>query len=515
MVPMREIETPNSETPGPRPESRPRVSGTLTLIDETLAGTRPETPAAGPETPAETPAPAESPSPESRVSAQVTAETPAGTPAHPARPAKVIRRTVARPVKSRPGSRKAGDPGTGTAVVIPRSIRWAAGPALGVLTLLVGVMAGVGQMLFAVAQGAVNIIKVHSVDLTPWFAPFVFDAAMVALFALGMSAVYRRRSPWLCWHSAFAIGAFSIFTNTQHEGALFFAGASVVLMIVWFCKLHGQYVDVLIAQNRRSDARSGLPLWLTAPRTWLRSEIITSRKAKPIASAAQKMLAAGEETSERDLAILLADRWLIIRDDVYAVETKNVSVWNRVARRTARRKAKLTAWREIDQRLGLPVVELDGIELAEVRYAAPPPPAPVAEVTTPAPAAAPQQQPAAPRPPRDGTDLIKRTVRFTATAPQSPAPGKVAIDIDKVPGLPRIPADNTDLRERVIKDIGYIVTIINHSDYDKGRWHSREEKIQQPDIKTATGMTGKGVQQRLMTLMNDLRALPMASNTTA
>jgi hypothetical protein len=521
---MSEIETPTTESRGPRLESRRSVPGTLALIAETLDSNT--------GTPAETPNPDDrDPSPESRVSALVTAETPAETrtetPAKPngrrryqhgRRHAKVIvvkHKGLRRP-KSAAAAGKTDDP-------TPRSVRFIAGPALGALTLIVAVMASVGQKMFAESEGAVGVIGFRAkgepghFDFTPWFAPAVFDLSVAALLNLGMSAAYRNRSPWPYWIVAFSLGGFSIFTNTQHPGAIVFAGASAVLMVVWFLKLYGRYVELEIAARRRAGARPQLVLsglMLAAPRTAVRAQIIATRK--PLSPRVAELVAAGRDTNERDLAIRMSDLWLTIFDDRRATEYNEakLKLWNRGKRRAARRKAALTAWREVDRRLGLDVVELSGIELGEITYVAPAP-EPAAVVAPPAVVA--PTRPATPparRTPRDGTDLMNRTVEMKVhqVAPTSPAPGKPTVSIDTVPGIP--PVHDQDLRERVIKDLHHVVTIINHPDY-KDVWHSRAEKIEKPDIKAATGMPGSGVQQRLMTLMNDLRALPMTSGTTA
>lgn len=505
MGPMSEIETPDTETRDPATGSRPRVSETLSHITETLtlaAGTP-----AG--TPAETPAPATRvPGPESRVPALVGTETrpETRTPAKPRPARRVVRTTVVKHTGLRRPRKGTADRADGPK--IPRSVRFMAGSGVALLTLIVGVMASVGQVLFAKTQGAVKMIWIGKVDITPYFAPAVFDVAVSVLFALGMSAAYKNRSPWLYWISGFALGSFSIFTNTRHQGALLFAGASGVLMLVWFLKLYGQYVDLEIAASRRAAAKPKLilsGLMLAAPRTAIRAQIISTRKDLPARVA--QLNAAGRPTTERELAIRLADLYITLFDDLKAVRLREFAAKKERKekagrKRDAKRAARLTAWREIDRRLGLEVVDLNGIELGEVTYLKP---APEPE---PAPVAPARANPAAPRPAT--AEVLKRTVplKVTTAAPTSPAPGTPSLDIDKLPGLPRI--TDPDLRERVIRDVHHVATIITHDDLKD--WFTRPEKIEKPDIKLATGMTGSGVQQRLMTLMNDLRALRVTSN---
>ncbi|MGK5677560.1 hypothetical protein [Actinoplanes sp. URMC 104] len=483
---MPETETHSVETPETSVESPKTVSETLAAIAETLTET---------DRAAETVETRAASRPVSGLRSPVS-ETETRRPA----PRRTIRKVVvhkhtgirrpARPLFSRTPKTADVKKQENGEQVMPLSVRLLGGFGLTILSGLVAVMASVGQVLFAKAQGAVEMLWLLGHDITPYFAPALFDLSVAVLLARGLRAAYKNRSPWPYWIAGFGVGGYSMFTNTQHEGALLFAGASGILMLIWFLNLYGDYVDLEIAAERRAAARPKLilsDLMLSAPRTAIRAQIIVSRKDLPRRVA--ELAAEGKPTSERALAIKMADLWLTLFDDRLMAELA-VAGRKNGARKQARRKAKLTAWREVDRRLGEELVDLTGIEIGEVTYAAPKPqPAPV--VVEPQPQAEkPKERP--------------------ANAPVSPAAGKSELPMD---GLPVI--TDPALRAEADKDLKYLVRIITHPDFDKGRWHSRKDDFSKADIETATGIVGSGTQYRLMVLVNKLRDLPLHDKTAA
>jgi hypothetical protein len=388
-----------------------------------------------------------------------------------------------------PRSRENGERGTENATAgpkIPRMIVIGATGGVAVLTVVVAIMASVGQVDFAKAVGAVDMIGVGNFDATPWFAPAVFDLAVIVLLNLGMYFVYHDQSPWPAWAVAGAVGIFSVWTNTQHPGAKVFAPASAVLLLIYFIRLYYKYSQMEQGKKRRATTRPKVlttMLAVTSLRVARRAWLITIRRPEV-------------DTYKR--AVELAETWIDVFDDVCARKDHRLprlGKWTKPNKRLARR----TAWRLVAVECGISVITLEGIQLATVTYAAPPPkpiPAPQPPAR-PAITATPNQRPAAPRPP--------------AAVPVSPAPAGPTTPawapIAAIPGLEHADLDG-ELDHRVAKNGDYILQVVTYlaaQDPAEDAWN-RTEPIRPKDVRNAcAAINSGGSSQRVADVMNDIR----------
>jgi hypothetical protein len=264
--------------------------------------------------------------------------------------------------------------------------RFAAGWPQWVLTAVVSVMASVGQIEFAKKNGATKMIWLFGHDITPWFAPAVFDLSVAGLYALGMYVAVRyKASPWLPWAAGSAIGAVSVYTNTQHRGALFFATASGVLLVSWLVRMIVKYQHLAHVKVRRASAKprlltsslaiASLP---TAARAW------KIARRRPVSAIAYQMKKRGDPITERDLVIRAAELWLTVHADRVVAELRAVGdppspkdkattkAW-RVLRAQALRQAEIVAWDAVDDLFGIRVIQREGIRVNRVTYLEPQP----------------------------------------------------------------------------------------------------------------------------------------------
>lgn len=252
---------------------------------------------------------------------------------------------------------------------MPRSVKIASGVPTAILTIIVGVIASLGQIEFAREHDFVRMIVIDKFDVTPYLAPFVFDLAVAALFNLGTHVAYRNMTPWPAWSAGLALAGLSIYTNTQHTAAFICAGASLVLMVIWLLKLIYRYLEL---ERERGNRSAGTPKFLfselmqVAPRVAWHARIIAIRK--PLTARVAELEAMGEKTTVRDLAIQMAELYIEILDDREVAELKNTKLWQYKARQLARRRARIVAWDEVTRRVGRDVIDRQGIKVTPVEY---------------------------------------------------------------------------------------------------------------------------------------------------
>jgi hypothetical protein len=347
------------------------------------------------------------------------------------------------------------------------------------LTVVVAVVAAIGQKLYAEDENFVNQIGILGFDLTPWFAPFVFDLAVAALLHGGINAARDRLSPWPWWAGAGIVAALSVYTNTQHIGAQITASASAGLFLIWGLHLYNKYRKIVRArQVEDATAEWFLPtdVLFAVDRKWANRALVITQ-TKPLDQAVAYRHALGEtKLTPRTAAILAAQTYIDIFDDeLYALLNphlaakpvkpdgtpdddapveKKVRLWQLGRRSRARRLATMTASDTVDRWLGLPVPDRRGIVPSRVTYSAPDP-IPVFGAGA-AKAALPAAPPAAPvdadavRPPAVQSPPRRRAIAAGAggqpprhaAEPVSGAPKGTAganwVPLEKLEGLPYI-----------------------------------------------------------------------------
>ena len=463
---------------------------------------------------------------------------------------------------SGPGLDRAPDPGLRTRTspdpdgeVPARWERFAAGWPQWVLTAVVAVMASVGQIQFAKANGATEMIWLPGGrDITPLFAPFVFDLSVAGLYAYGMFVAVRyKASPWLPWGAGTAIGAFSVYTNTLHRGALVFASASAVLIITWLVRLVIKYrhlPHVKAQRVRRAELRAGRRA-TAKPRLILSALVVASRQTaarswviarrRPIAAIAEQMNRDGNPITERDLVIRAAELWITVHSDRVVAELAAAgdppsradkaayAAW--CARRDqALRQAEIVAWDAIDEMLGLPVIKREGIKVNRLSYVEPQPlPAAAVPVITSAAARA-----TAALPPSESRRKI--TAAPAAAEPVLDGPivellpgepvGNARINwlpLDQIPGLPAIDptivckCHTTDdpekwcgksLAEHVARRGKQILLIVQAVP----DWDTRAGRIGKDMVKEICKAGGSGAQNEIAWVVDQLRLLAKEQN---
>ena len=410
--------------------------------------------------------------------------------------------------------------------------RFAAGWPQIVLAVVVASIAATGQSLFAQGSGAAGVLpEIFGIDPIVVAAPAVLDLSVLALYGRGMYvAAVHKASPWLCWAAGTGIGLFSVYTNTLHKGALFFAGSSAVLLVVALVGMITKYRGLPHVQERREHA---------APRLLTSSLALVNRKlaqqafiiarCRPVASIVAERRAAGQRITERDLVIRVAGLWLDIFTDRAVAETTVEKIGaepsgrtlfrdkNGAARREWRAKydralrlAELTAWDAVDRELGLPVPEREGFRVSRISYEDPEPPS----------------RPK-PRPtrsvdvvPDDASDLddyvaparerVQRR-RALPEAPVSPAPAPAAVT-----ALLADLGTHADgaLRADVHTDAMYVDAVLRYFDGQDGRehWATMPHRVRKGDLADATrtperpnGTTGSKPCIRVAHLFDRLR----------
>jgi hypothetical protein len=374
-----------------------------------------------------------------------------------ARPAQSIIRRNQEPSEPEPGNRGSVTtvPGSTTAptAATPKiSLRGHGHQARAWLTIVVAVVASLGQAEYARTHSFVNMIRIPAfpglwgytigpVDITPWLAVAVFDLAVAALLYSGRVA-FRDKGlpPWPFWYAAGAVAGFSIYTNTRHAGGWVTAPASAVLFMLWFLTLYYEYLEWRRGEGHRADATPNLllsKLILIDRRLALRAWIIASTRSMARGVAHRREL--GETTTPRELAVQVGRLYLDVYDDQVvtqlridrAAKKERVRFWQRRERQVALSRAVMTASDAVDHYLGLPVIERSGIKPARISYAAAiEEPTPTRRVERPAaPAAAPATRP-----------RVSGTVS-PVSAP--PAPPVIAAPAPKT-AVPTVPAELFD-----------------------------------------------------------------------
>lgn len=406
--------------------------------------------------------------------------------------------------------------------------KFAAGWPQWALTGVVTVMAGVGQIEFAKANGAVDIIKIGKTDITPYFAPAVFDLSVAGLYALGMYVAVRyKASPWLAWGAGTAIGGLSVYTNTLHKGGLFFAAASAVLLVSWLVRMIVKYQHLPHVKKLRATAKPRLmtsSLVLASRATARRAWTISRRR--PIAMCAAQMQAAGKKIAERDLVIRAAELFNTVKEDRALAELDKVgnppakeagkeamAAWKN-KRDQALRLADIVAWDAVDAMLGLDVIERQGIQVNRVTYAEPEP-APRKPIATAAAPAARGPLPTRPQPPRRAVPAPPPPADVDEVVVVTRPRGmkyKNWCRLDAIPGLPDItPAIRCECGAAPEKRCGE--SLAEHVER-RGEhirefvkavpdWAQRPEKISKKDVEPL-GL-GSGGAMEIVWLMNQLR----------
>lgn len=359
------------------------------------------------------------------------------------------------------------------------------GGYLSALTVVVAIVAAVGQKVYAVEEKFVGQIELFGFDATPWFAPFVFDFAVAALLHGGINAARDRQSPWPWWGGATIVAGLSVYTNASHVGAQITASASAGLFVIWGLHLYGRYRKI-VRDRQMEDVRAEHflatdVLFEIDKRLAERALIIT--QTKPLDQAVRFRHAQGETTlTSRAVAILAARLYNDIFDDeLYALmnphraarpaegtgtdgadvnsvraDEDKVQFWQFNRRRRARRLAAMTAGDAVDGYLGLPVPNRRGIVPSRVTYAAPEPPPVIGIAPAPAPALPPappayvdDEPRAVPAPPRRRAITTGRTeepagrhAKTEVNQPVSGAPSGMAganwVPLHELVGLPVI-----------------------------------------------------------------------------
>lgn len=442
------------------------------------------------------------------------------------------------------------------------------GGYLTALTAIVAVVAAIGQKVYAEETAKfTHQIQVLGFDLTPWFAPFVFDLAVAALLHGGIRAARDRFSPWPWWIGGAVVAGLSIYTNSQHDGAQITASASAGLFLIWGLYLHNQYIKIVRSREVEDSASNEMVstdvLFTIDRRLADRARLIA--RTKPMAAGLAYRHRMGEvQLNKRDLAIQAARLYIdIFADELYALlnphraarpaaasaqpETK-VRWYHRGRRNRAYRLARMTAEDTVDRYLGLPVPERRGVVVARVTYAAqddtpllgavtataapalpvasaaaPAAPAlPAARTTTPAIGSAPHRRADEPRV-RSGHRLRDQTSGeppiVVVTGQPSGLAGQHWMPLDQIPGLPQIdpslvchchrePAKwcGRTLVEHVQRRGRYVHQIVTTVD----NWDTRPEKIGKALVKETCDLTSAGVMMEVSWLFDQLRVIAQA-----
>lgn len=448
-----------------------------------------------------------------------------------------------------------GPIGTKTGTKTGTGVRhWLAdGGYLTALTIVVAVVASLGQKMFAVQEHFVRLIVIpgFDVDITPWLAVAAFDLSVAALLHGGIRAARMDQSPWPWWSGAAIVGGLSIYTNTQHPGAWITASASSALLIMWFLRMYGEYAA--LTRTRRAAAPPKLltsTLLIVDRKLAYRAWVISTTKPLKAAVAYRRKL--GEALTERDIAVLAARLYLQVQADMLYTEMnphlvlddngkpsgKKVRFWQGDRKARAQLLADMTAGDAVDQYMGLPVIDRQGIKPGRVTYApleqtptlgALPPAAPQATPgpqPTPQPTTAPQHQPE-PQP-QDGPKPQQKP----ANAPTSPASSnlptfltleqiaaQISAGIDRLPTIdPSIDCEchqtkpcGRKLIDHFQRKGQYVVSVVNtFSD-----WATRVERIGKADITTATSKTGGGITNEMAGMFDHLRKLVQEQRAAA
>jgi hypothetical protein len=319
------------------------------------------------------------------------------------------------------------------------------------LTIVVAVVASLGQAEYARAHRFVNQIKIpaspwiwgwrtYPIDLSPWLAVAVFDLAVAALLYGGREAFQRwGLSPLPFWSAATAGAVFSIYTNTQHAGGWVTAPASAVLFVLWFLTMYYEYMAWRQSEGNLDGAKPNLllsRLTIISPRVARQAWKLAGTRS--LATGVAHRAAQGQKISPRDLAILVARLYLDVLDDQIVTQlrdaAKNKTEWwqwrlRRALRNAARSRAIMTASDAVDHYMGLPVIERTGIVAGRVTSAAAIEEPRALPAPTPEPAAAPAQ----PSPRVPGTVLPVSAPPAAAAAPPRRKPSRT----DEVPAVPQ------------------------------------------------------------------------------
>ncbi len=414
--------------------------------------------------------------------------------------------------------------------------RFAAGWPQWLLTIAVSIMASVGQIQFAKENGAVGIINVFGWDVTPLGGPAVFDLSVAGLYAFGMYvAVRHKASPWLPWAAGTVIGAFSVYTNTQHEGALFFASASAVLLVTWLVRMVIKWQHLPHVKARRSTAKPRLltsSLVFASRATAMRAWTISRRR--PIATCAARLSKKNnEEISERDLVIRAAELFNTVYADRATAEvtelreppTKEMGkaaqhAWKR-DRELALKRAEIVAWDAVDALLGLPVIERQGIRVNQVTYREPEPepePEPRRRKQL-APDPAGDRRVPGSKPPRQPVPEAARPDDEVIVIRPGGNKGRNWVPLAAIPHMPKIDEaircecgpdaagrcgeslrDHVQRRGEQIRD--FVLAVPG--------WAERPDRISKPDV-APLGL-GSGATMDVVWLMNQLRSVARAGN---
>jgi hypothetical protein len=444
-----------------------------------------------------------------------------------------------------------------------------AGGYLTTLTIVIGIVASIGQKEYAEKKAKfVNQIGAFGVDLTPWFAPFVFDLAVAALLHGGLRAARARHSPWPWWICGAAVAGLSTYTNFDHDGGKVTGTASIGLFVIWGLYLLNEYKTIIrkreVEDSIDDEFRSTDVLFTVdkalADRAWFIA------RTKPLAVGLAYRHRLGEtDLTKRDLAILaariyrdvLADQLDVqmnptaaapagsTDDEKAPAKTRPVRWWQRRRRARARRLAEMTAGDAIDRLFGLPVPERSGVIVAKVTYAEQDDRSLLGSVTAaayvqPAPAIASAAAPAAPALPAPNAAPVaaaaprRRVSAAPAAAELLPADqgeptvvvvpdgapaGNAGINwvpIDKIPGLPAIdPAIVCECHAEVPKRCGKPLL---HHVQRRGKyvlaivsrveeWDTRAARIGKREIKEVCEVGSSGTQNEMALVFDQLRAL--------
>ena len=503
------------------------------------------------QTPAQTPAQTDAQTP-----AQTVAQTQTGdgqTPAQTQTPGQTQTQTPAQTGPQTPVTK------TATAVAKARGFHawFGRGGYLTVLTIIVGIIASLGQKQYAEEKQFTGQIELGGFDATPWFSPAVFDVAVAALMAGGLRAARRRLSPWGWWAAGAAVACLSIVTNFNHVGGEITGPASIVLFMAWALYLYDEFKTIRrdreIEDATASDFRSTDIVFEDDPD--LARIAHRFARLKPLdRSLAYRHSLGDVELTKRDVALMAATLYRDLLRDRLEVELKQVpeKKWGnagerRAAEAEARRRAELTARFNVDAWLGLPVPELTGMEVPQFGYITPPPPPPApiappvqAQALTPgtataaAPAALPtaEHQPeltASPRPPapRRREVVEPEIVEPVVLAPGQPSgpAGKLWRPLDQIPGMPLVdesivcechPSDPArycghSLAEHT-RRIGQHLEKLAAS---IPAWPTRPERIGTGEIKAILGITGKDTLMKISWVLDQLRVLAIAQQEQA
>ena len=436
------------------------------------------------------------------------------------------------------------------------------GGYLKVLTAIVAVVAAIGQKVYAETKaGFVGQIQINGFDLTPWFAPAVFDLAVAAMLHGGLRAARERLSPWPWWGGASVVAGLSIWTNTMHVGAQITGSASAGLFLMWGLYLLGEYKKIIrkreIEDSAADDFTSTDVLFTVDKR--LADCAWRIARTKPLDAALDYRHKLGEtRLSKRDMVILVARTYIDVYDDeLYALMNPHLAArpvdaapagkdakptkarkvrwyqWTRLKR--ARRLAAMTAGDNVDRYLGVPVPDRRGVIVARVTYNTAQDDTPLlGAVTVKAPAlpVATAAAPAAPALPAAPVVVPTPRQRTTAAPAALPAgegaeppvvvmPGRPSgnrgmnwMPLSKIPGLPEI--DPATLCEcSITKPCGE--TLVEHVER-RGRyvdeivttvadWGTREERIGKNVVRDVCRAGGSGIQNEVAGLFDHLQKL--------